>query len=79
MIIEGDPTFIDDKDKHFMRVAKAVAEASTHPIAPGGCVVVRDREIIGDGRSTLASCKVEIDCVTYAIAAASKRGTSNVG
>ena len=79
MIIEGDPTFIDDKDKHFMRVAKAVAEASTHPIAPGGCVVVRDREIIGDGRSILASCKVEIDCVTYAIAAASKRGTSNVG
>ena len=79
MIVEGDPTFIDEKDKHFINVAKAVGAASNHPIAPGGCIIVRDREIVGDGRSILASCKVEIDCLTYAIAAASKRGTALVG
>ncbi len=79
MIVEGDPTFIPDKDKHFISIAKAVATGSNHPIAPGGCIIVRDREIIGDGRSVLASCKVEIDCITYAIAAACKRGTPVVG
>ena len=62
-----------------MDVAKTVATGSSHPIVPGGCVIVRDREIIGDGRSVLASCKVEIDCVTYAIATASKRGTPTTG
>ena len=62
-----------------MGIAKQIEKGSTHPISPGGAVVVRDREIIGDGRSILASCKVEIDCVTYAIATASKRGTSLAG
>jgi len=78
-IVTGDPSFIADKEKHFIEIAKAVAKGSTHPISPGGAVVVRDREIIGDGRSILASCKVEIDCVTYAIATASKRGTTMAG
>ena len=62
-----------------MNVALAVAQASKHPIAQGGCVLVRDNEIIGDGRSILAECKVEVDCVTYAIATACKRGTPAVG
>ena len=79
MIIPGDPTFIPDKEKHFMKLAKAVAEASNHPIAPGGCVIIRDKEILGDGRSLLASCKVEVDCISYAIATAAKRGTPLTG
>ena len=78
-IVDGDPTFIANKEKYFMNVAKTIATGSTHPICPGGAVVVRDREIMGDGRSVLASCKVEIDCVTYAIATASKRGTTMAG
>ena len=76
---KGDPTYIKNKDRYFIEVAKTVAIASSHPKAPGGCVVVRDREIIGDGRSILASSKVEIDCVTYAIASSSKRGTPTNG
>ena len=76
---EGDPTFIKDKDKYFMEVARTIAMASTHPKSPGGCVVVRDREIIGDGRSILCASKVEVDCLTYAIAATSKRGTPTTG
>ena len=51
----------------------------THPSSPGGCVIVRDREIVGDGRSILASCKVEIDCLSYAIACAAKNGTPLTG
>ena len=76
---EGDPTFIKNKDKYFMEVARTIALASTHPKSPGGCVVVRDREIIGDGRSILCASKVEVDCLTYAIAATSKRGTPTTG
>ena len=75
----NDPTLIPDKDRHFINVCKAIAEASQHPIAKGGCVLVRDNEIIGDGRSILAECKVEVDCVTYAIATACKRGTPSAG
>tara|TARA_X000001388_G_scaffold50498_1_gene36476 strand:- start:4398 stop:4970 length:573 start_codon:yes stop_codon:yes gene_type:complete len=78
-IIENDPTFISNKEQHFIQLAGAVASASTHPMSPGGCVIVRDREIIGDGRSLLAACKVEIDCITYAIATAAKRGTTVAG
>ena len=62
-----------------MSIAKAVGAASSHPTAGGGCVVVRDREILGDGRSLLTDSKVEIDCVCYAIAAACKRGTPMTG
>ena len=76
---KGDPTFIKNKEKYFMHIAKAVAVASSHPVAPGGCVVVRDREIVGDGRSILTDSKVEIDCITYAIAAACKRGAPMTG
>lgn len=76
---KSDPTFIKDKDKYFMGLAKQVATGSTHPIAHGGCVIIRDREICGDGRSILADCKVEIDCITYAIATACKRGTPVTG
>ena len=78
-IVENDPTFISDKEKHFISIAATIAKASTHPLCPGGCIIVRDREIIGDGRSMLAACKVEIDCITHAIAAAAKRGTPATG
>ena len=62
-----------------MSIAQAVARGSTHPTTPGGCILVRDREIIGDGRSILCSSKVEIDCITYAIGTCAKRGTPTVG
>ncbi len=78
-LVPGDVTFIEDKEKYFLNIAKSVAEASTHPIVPGGCVIVRDREIIGTGRSLLASCKVEVDCVAYAIATSAKNGTGLSG
>ena len=76
---KGDPTFIKNKESYFIKVAKTVGLASTHPKCPGGCVVVRDREILGDGRALLTSSKVEIDPVCYAIAAACKRGTPMTG
>jgi len=76
---KGDPTYIKDKEKYFMSVAKTVALASTHPKSPGGCIIVRDREIIGDGRSIYTASNVEIDPITYAIAATSKRGTPTTG
>ena len=76
---QGDPTYIKNKEKYFIEIAKTVALASTHPKSPGGCILVRDREIIGDGRSILSASKVEIDCLTYAIATCSKRGTPTTG
>ena len=76
---KGDPTYIKNKEKYFIDVAKTIARASTHPKCPGGCVVVRDREILGDGRALLTDSKVEIDPVCYAIAAACKRGTPMTG
>ena len=76
---KGDPTYIKDKDRYFIEVAKTIGSASSHPVCPGGCVVVRDREILGDGRSILTDSKVEIDPVCYAIAAACKRGTPMTG
>jgi len=62
-----------------MSVARTIARGSTHPTVPGGCVLIRDREIIGDGRSVLCESKVEIDCITYAIATCAKRGTPTTG
>ena len=59
----GDPTYIKNKDRYFIELAKAVARGSTHPSAKGGCVIVRGREIIGDGRSLLTDSKVEVDCL----------------
>jgi deoxycytidylate deaminase len=76
---QGDPTYIKNKETYFINLAKQVGLASTHPSAPGGCIVVRDREIIGDGRSLLTDSQVEIDCICYAIAAAAKRGTPTAG
>ena len=76
---KGDPGFIKDKDKYFMSIAHAIARGSTHPTVPGGCVLIRDREVIGDGRSILCQSKVEIDCITYAIATCAKRGTPTTG
>jgi len=76
---KGDPTYIKNKETYFMEIAKLISKASTHPKSPGGCIIVRDREIIGDGRSLLTSSGVEIDCLCYAIAVASKRGTPVVG
>ena len=78
-LLKGDPTYIKDKDRYFMSIAKAVGAGSTHPTAGGGCIVTRDREILGDGRSLLTDSKVEIDCVCYAIAAACKTGTPMTG
>ena len=79
MLVTGDPTFIENKEGYFIDIAKAISKGSTHPLAPGGCVIVRGREIIGDGRSVLATCKVEVDCITYAIAAAARNGISTNG
>lgn len=76
---KGDPGYIKNKDRYFMSIAAAIARGSTHPTVPGGCVLIRDREIIGDGRSILASSKIEIDCITYAIATCAKRGTPTTG
>ena len=76
---KGDPTFIKNKDRYFISVAQTISLASTHPKSPGGCIIVRDREIIGDGRSILTDSKVEIDCVSYAVAAAAKSGTPAIG
>ena len=76
---KGDPTYIKNKEGFFMDVAKVISNGSTHPKAAGGCVITRDREIIGDGRSLLTHSKVEIDCVSYAVAAACKRGTPTTG
>lgn len=78
-IIKGDPSYIHDKETYFMNIAKAIRSGSTHPMCPGACIIVRDREIIADGRSVLASCKIEVDCITYAIATAAKRGTPLTG
>ena len=76
---KGDPTYIKDKDKYFIEIAEVVGKASTHPKAPAGCVIVRDREIVGDGRSIYIDSKVEIDALTYAIACAAKNGTPLTG
>ena len=76
---KGDPTYIKNKSRFFIDVAKTIAQASTHPKSPGGCIVVRNREIIGDGRSLLTHTKVEIDPVAHAIACACSRGTPTVG
>ena len=76
---KGDPTYIKNQDLYFMTIAKAIAEGSTHPSSPGGCVLVRGREIIGDGRSLVSDSKVEVDCVCYAIAAAAKHGAATAG
>ena len=75
----SDPSYIKNKERYFMEVARTIATASTHPTVPGGCVLIRDKEIIGDGRSVLCSSKVEIDCITYAIATCAKRGTPTAG
>ena len=76
---KGDPTYIKNKERFYMNIAKAVGQASTHPKCPGGCIIVRDREIIGDGRSILTDSMVEIDCISYAVAAAAKAGTPAIG
>ena len=75
----GDPTYIKNKDRYFISVAEAVSKASTHPRSPGGCIIVRGREIIGDGRSLLTDSKVEVDCISYAIASAARNGTTAIG
>ena len=76
---KGDPTYIKNKEKYFIEVAKTLALHLLTLFVPGGCVVVRDREILGDGRALLTDSKVEIDPVCYAIAAACKRGTPMTG
>ena len=75
----SDPSYIKNKERYFMEVARTIATASTHPTVPGGCILIRDKEIIGDGRSVLCSSKVEIDCITYAIGTCAKRGTPTAG
>ena len=75
----NDPLYIKNKEQYFIEVAKTIAKASTHPVAPGACVIVRDREIVGEGRAILTASKIEIDCISVAIGASSKRGTPTVG
>ena len=75
----SDPLYIKNKEAYFIEIAKTLAKASSHPVAPSGCVIVRDREIIGDGRGILTGSKIEIDCISVAIGASSKRGTPTVG
>lgn len=76
---KGDPTYIKDKDHYFTDIALAIAKASTHPSSPGGCVIVRNRELIGCGRSLLTDSGVEVDCVSYAIGAAARSGIPAIG
>lgn len=76
---KGDPTYIKNRERFFMDVAKTIAKASSHPEFPGGCVLARDREIIGDGRNILTASKIEVDCLSHAIATAAKRGTPTPG
>ena len=76
---QSDPTYIKNKERFFIEIAKVIAKGSTHPAAGAGCVLVRDREIIGDGRAILTASKIEIDCITVAIGATSKRGTPTLG
>ena len=78
-IVAGDLLYIKDQDKYFMSIALTIASGSSHPICPGGCIMVRDRDIIGIGRSILASCKIEVDAVSYCIATSAKRGTPTTG
>ena len=39
MLVEGDPGFLEHKEHYFMHIAKAISKGSTHPLAPGGCVI----------------------------------------
>ena len=77
--VKVEPTYIKSRDKFFMDVAKTISQGSNHPRAPGACIIVRDNSIIGDGRTILTGSKVEIDCVAFAIAVSSKRGTPTAG
>lgn len=78
-VLSGDPTYIVNKEQYFMDIAKGIEKGSNHPVVPGACVIVRQRDIISNGRSVLATCNTEIDCITYAIATAAKNGTPLVG
>ena len=77
--LSADPTYIVNKEQYFMDIAKGIEKGSNHPVVPGGCVIVRQRDIISNGRSVLAACKTEVDCITYALATAAKNGTPVVG
>ena len=53
---KGDPCYIKNKDRYFMSIAAAIARGSTHPHSSWWmCILTRDREVIGDGRSVLCS------------------------
>ena len=71
-----DPLYVKNKEAYFIEIAKTIAKASTHPLAPGACVIVRDREIIGEGRAILTASKIEIDCLSVAIGACQTRHTN---
>ena len=70
---KGDPLFIKDKERFFMDVAMTMSQKLL-VILPlrADCIIVRDREIIGDGRSILTASEVEVDCISHAIATAAK-------
>lgn len=78
-ILNRDPTYMINKEQIFMDIAKGLEKASNHPIAPGGCVIVRQRDILASGRSVMCSGYTEIDCIECAIATAAKNGTPVVG
>ena len=75
---KNDPTYVKNKEQYFMQIAKTVSLASTHP-TQGGCIVVRNKDIIGSGRSLYTDSKVSIDCIGYAVAASAKGGISIAG
>ena len=76
---EGDPGYIKNRDLYFLKIADAVASASTHPLTAGGAVISRDRDVIATGRSVLSASKVEIDPISYAIGSCCKLGTPTIG
>ena len=74
---KGDPTFIKNKDRYFISVAQAIGQASTHPKSLEVYYCVTERS--ANGRSLLTDSKVEIDCISYAVAAAAKAGNPAIG
>ena len=31
MLVQGDPTYLADKERHFIDIAKVISKGSTHP------------------------------------------------
>ena len=75
---KGDPTYIKNKERYFMGVAKAVGLRHRIPLALAAVLLsVIERSWVTAEASR--DSKIEIDPVCYAIAAACKRGTPMTG